>query len=335
MRRLVRSSIRVIPTDPLVQYVWLEMKTAPEVDLRAHEALFAVLNHRWDSWMADGHFDLFGLPCAPSQEYARTLEALLAVDLAEASAAEYVHHNDFSMDIPPGAPPAAYLHHRFAMMRHLVGERFDFFDPSVAPATRVEWLRQEMIIAARVRRRATTYPELPDAGTRTSIASFEFIERCLADDSPLDGSEHDRCALASEAVECFRTGALAFWLDVNPPLRPESADGLLQRLWSEESDALELLRGGYFLALRPTLPEHFKWSDIDMSDFLALQEDADHRAAFYSPEGGRREMDEAERALAQIANRLPSEVADYASMRRRPTADVRSLTSVLARHRGR
>jgi len=37
-----------LPDDPLIQYIWLEIKNNSAINLRAHEALFTVINHRWN-----------------------------------------------------------------------------------------------------------------------------------------------------------------------------------------------------------------------------------------------------------------------------------------------
>ena len=69
-RRLVRESLRAIPRDPLLQYVWLELKDRPSLALREHVSLFAVVDHQWNQWWLDGPPAPLGE--SPSACYART-----------------------------------------------------------------------------------------------------------------------------------------------------------------------------------------------------------------------------------------------------------------------
>ena len=48
------QSLACIPTDPYLQYVWLELKDRGPFNLRLHEALFTVINSRYPAAEA-GH----------------------------------------------------------------------------------------------------------------------------------------------------------------------------------------------------------------------------------------------------------------------------------------
>ena len=76
---------------------------------------------------------------------------------------------------------------------------------------------------------------------------------------------------------------------MNPPLRPAEDGEQVADLLREERDLIERLRGAYFLALRPILPLHYIWSDMDVNDLLILQDDPARRRQFYSPDVARRE----------------------------------------------
>jgi hypothetical protein len=65
-------------------------------------------------------------------------------------------------------------------------------------------------------------------------------------------------------LERSRTAALAYWLRVNPPLAPAGSSEKLEDVLQEERNLIEQLRGANFLALRPALPRHFQWSDMDV-----------------------------------------------------------------------
>jgi len=330
--RLIRSSLQILPTDPLVQYLWLEMKDAPELDLRAHGGLYAVLNHRWAQWRADETYELFGLPAEPSRLYGRALEALLAGNLDEARASDFLKAYDLVSDLRLSGPPAAFIMPRLDLLRYLIGEQLDYFGPEFTDHQRVEWLREAVIDAARKRAAISMFPGWPDASTRTGIALHETIERLLGEDSKLPTPERERSAIALESLELFRTGALSYWLDVIPPLSPANPGEQLGQLLAEERVLLDRMRGAYFLALRPTLPLHYLWSDMDMSDMFALDTPG-RRASFYSADVGREEMSKLDVLVASVANLLSKEASKYAEARQRPSANLARLVSMLGDHR--
>jgi hypothetical protein len=330
--RLIRSSFRVLPTDPLVQYLWLEMKDAPEIDLRAHDALYAVLNHRWAQWRLDEMHDMFGFSAEPSRLYGRALEALLAGDLDDGRAAPFLQAYDFIEEARLGGAPASFILARLHVLRFLIGERLGYLADDVTARQKVEWLADQTARAANVRRAATMIPEAPEAATRTGIAMHEVIERLLADDSNVPTTELDRLTTAFAALESFRTGALAYWLEVIAPLPPAIRSEALEQCLTDERDLVERVRGAYFLALRPTLPLHFLWSDMDLSEMIELSDPA-KRAAFYSADHAREEKTELDRQLVALADRLSAEAPTYAKARQHPATDIARVTSMLTAHR--
>jgi hypothetical protein len=218
LRQLIQTSIQVVPDDPLIQYLWLEIKDDICVNLRAHRASLAVINHDWDQWLIDDGYQMLGLDVEPSRLYARTLEALLAGKLDKPGAAVYLQVFDLISDSE--APPTSFIWHRMMMLRHLIAVRFNFYGPQVTEDECVTHLKKWMEVAGRERARAAGHPEWPDILGRTGHATFELIEHCLAEHTQLSKSEAERCALVLETLERHRTAALTFWLQVNRPLVP-------------------------------------------------------------------------------------------------------------------
>lgn len=329
---LIRSSFRVLPTDPLVQHLWLEMKEAPEINLRAHDALYAVLNHRWAQWHLDEMYEAFGFFAEPSRLYGRALESLLAGDLGDDLAAPFLQAYDFIAESAMAGAPWAFILARMHVLRFLIGERLGYLADDITAREKVDWFADQTARAARARRAASMFPDVPDAAGRAGIAMHELIERLLANDSNVPQTELDRSTTAFAALESFRTGALAYWLDVIPPFRPAIRSEALEQCLIEERDLLERMRGAYFLALRPTLPLHFLWSDMDMSVMFELDDPA-ARAGFYSADRAREEKTNLDAQLIALADRLSHEVPAYAEARRHPAADIARVTSMLTSHR--
>jgi hypothetical protein len=327
LRRLIQRSIDLVPHDPLIQYIWLELKDDTGIDLRGHEALLAVFNHWWGQWRADEEFSLLGLSAAPSRLYARTLAGLLAGTLDQADAGEYLRAHYMAGRIRP-----IVVGHRMSMLQHLIGVRFNYYGRVFTDKEKVEYLRRQTEVVGHDQEEATHYPELPEVLGRTGHPSFEMIEQCLADDARLCWSENERCVLVLETLERMRTGTLMYWLRVNPPLLSVSDNEKLRDLLEEERTLLQQLRGAYFLALRPTLPINYSRPDIDGDTFLAFLDDPAKREQFYSPEIARKEMDQIEHALAGVAERLQTPAPEYAALRRMPNADHGRLVAALNRH---
>ena len=88
------------------------------------------------------------------------------------------------------------------------------------------------------------------------------------------------------------------------------------------------------MALRPTLPLHFLWSDMDMSQMLDLEEQPELRRSFYSPDGARQEKSELDKELSALLERLSAEAPAYGEARR-SVMSVARVASMLSRHRPR
>ncbi len=333
--RLIRSSFHVLARDPLVQYLWLEMKEAPELDLRFHDSLYAVLNHNWCQWSADETYELLGLSAEPSRLFGRALECLLAGDLDESLAGEFLQAYDMlsmaDLRIISGTTPA-FIVSRFSILRHLIGERFDYFKSDYSESQKVEWFMEQVMLAARKRKVATMIPQEPDAGARTGIAMHETIERLLVDDSKHPADESERCTLTIDTLESFRTGALSYWLNVIPPGALKHPDNMMENLLEQERQLIDRMRGAYYLALRPTLPMHTQWCDMDMSIIMDLR-DPEFRTNFYSQDRAREEMNEIEALLAGVADQMLAVNPVYAESRRQPYPGMVHLSSMLGHHR--
>lgn len=335
LRKLIRLSMQLLPDDPLIQYIWLEMKEEAGVDLRSHEALFTLLNHNWAQWWLDVLWPGIG-NVQPSRLYARTLVSFIAGGLDEAAAAGYLQAYDQIIDGKLDVPGKAFVLHRLHMLRQQIGEHFHYYLPEVTDTTLAQVLKERIETVGLGRDRlAGRNPVWPDALGRTSIATFDFIDRCFSPDSRVDGTENERSVMVLETLERFRVGALAYWLRVNPPLTPvaDNSDPKIRSLLRKELKLIEQLRGAYYLTLRPILPVHLEWSDVDYR-LLRTLDDPKERERFYSPDVAREELGEIESALEKVAKRLRTLAPEYASRRLAPAADLNRIVATLNLHTG-
>jgi len=332
LRALVQRSIACVPTDPLIQYIWLELKDDGDFDLRSHNSLFTVINHRWDQWWLDDQYETFGLVAEPSRLYARALMKLLSGEIDERQAAEYLQAYDLISDGHLRLPRLGFAMQRLSMLRRLIGERFHYFPDELTEADHINHLKDQLERAGHKREEALRYPERPDALGRTTMAAFHFVERCLADESALDQPELQRCSLVFETMETLRTAALAYWLRVNPPLTLSAESSEAEKLKEEELNLLEGVRGAYYLVLRPSLPLSFAWSDMWQGDYLDLRA-PEYRRQFYSPDRARDEMNEIEGKLAKVAERFHPLMPEYAERRKNQATTVQRVAGVLRYHR--
>jgi len=322
-QRLVRESMRTIPHDPLLQYVWLEMKDRPGLELREHDALFAVINHRWSQWWLDESPPPLGE--SPSRCYAQTLIKALGGRLDEESGHTYLALYDTleGMGGGTGVPAGWGVPFRLRALRMLVGARLDLFADDSREAM-IEYLEGQVEVLAGNRVQSWQHPELPRIGSRLAAPAFELVERRLAGDP---GAEDLSAAL--ELLERPRLGGLRYWLRIAPPLPPRDAPDNVGALLESEEALIEDLRGASFLTMKPTLPPQFAWADLDAGLKLALEERG-AREAFYSPDVAREEIDQLERELDDLARRIDDLHGGYTHAPQPVTVD--QLVDLLSAH---
>jgi hypothetical protein len=320
-RRLVAESMRSIPHDPLLQYVWLELKDRPELALRDHESLFAIINNRWDQWVVD-ELDRAAVPEPPSRVYAQTLVRALAGRLDAAAGNRFLEMYDRIQVMPPG-PAGMAIAFRFDALRFMVGLQLDLLaDPS--DCALADYLDGQLKRLEGNRDQSWKRPELPRAGTRMNEPLFALLDRYLGPDT---ASDVGGPALAFAALERVRAAGLTFWLRAAPPLAPDQVDAHVRALLDEESHLISLLRGGLFLTQRMTLPAQFQWSDLE----FALVE-PDERRDFYSPARARGEIDAITARLDAVADTLEERMPGVGGAHRACAVSMTQLVEALGDH---
>lgn len=299
---VVRQSLDHLAHDSLIQYLWLELKDRPPMDLRSHRGLFMRINADFHQQPLD---DL--LPVAPSRSYARTLIGVFRGALDPAEADDYLQVEQLLQSSFPDIDQLLFVRttaHAYAVAQHS-GRLLDH------PAT--DFWRNLAGLAADIRYRADRHPDWPELGQRLNAPLFQYAQETLAAGDP-------DAALA--AIEHYRVAALDYWLRIAPPLVGADVPAADTDLGRQESELLGYLRGAYFLTLFPTLPRHYHRYGRTLDDAL-------DGPAQLDPDVGRSQLQDLSTELTDLYQRSAPTAPLYVAKRLAPTADLDRMAASL------
>ena len=129
-RQVISQSLARIPYDPLVQYVWLQLKDREPFNIRDHHTFFGLINCWYKSWILDEM-----MPVTPSECYARTLIAWFRGTLTKEESHEYIASYNWwhSTKEVPG-----FIEVRLLAMAVVLAEQCDLFELLFARKTTPE-----------------------------------------------------------------------------------------------------------------------------------------------------------------------------------------------------
>ena len=245
--RLVDQSMRRIPSDPFLQYLWLEIKDRPPFNIRDHDSLFGRVNHRYGHHLLHQLDASFGAD-ALMRRYARALIAYFRGDTDAYTAADTPGTFLNFGDMLRPADPASYAR-LFALA--------NLGHPN--PSDRADNWKTLAAYSASI---------LEEAQRAGAYVAFDNIL-----DIPfhyLPGNTPTDVEAALAAVERYRTGGLWYWLTVAPPAL--GIDNTLPpALQTEEERILSELRGARFIRLIPNLPSHYQRYGYSMNERFATR----------------------------------------------------------------
>jgi hypothetical protein len=317
LRTLIRLSLDRIPEDPLTQYVWLEMKDKPSLELRSHH-FFYLINRRYGQYLPDETW-----PVSPSQLYARTLIRWLDGSLGRDDVGTYLTIIEQARDfenvrkhIPGRSDWSVYL--RMISLAYRLADEYGLFADDSSQARQLATWRSLVGQVTRMRGTHHLNPHRADLEGTLNYPLFHVIEH-----SP-DPAQTVR------DLEGYRAAAMTFPLAVTPPAAPaaqaapsrqgESLDQQLDR----ERELIRWLRGAYFVINYEFLPQHFR-------RYTHMAPGASARGL--DLETGRGDYAEVERLLGELYADMNTTAPDYAARRRDPTASIETIARALGQHK--
>lgn len=305
IRELVHRSLRMIPKDPLLQWIWLRLRDRPPFDLRAHDVLYGRISRRWDGTAVHALDNM--TDDALSQAFADAAIEHFAGGTTDAGRRNLLdaHALMEETEVERSSPEVL---HRVRALITLVSDptRVSGGGRSIAAG----WATLADRACAIVEARRRTYSA--DVYDRSLDISFYYLSR----DTPA------ALADALAMTERYRCAGMWFWRRVVTPPQPidnPEAEALLE----EERELIWELRGNHFHRLLPSLPMSFRrllsW---DCADMLGAQE----RIAFErAPEDARR-LDE---RFRDLTSRLAAVAPEYVAARTRTHVEVEDFVVAL------
>jgi hypothetical protein len=327
-RRLVKSSLLAIPTDPLLQYIWLELKDRPPINLREHRVLFAVINARYNHPRLES-----GFPVSMAEVYAHTIIELFRGTLDDYTVQTfYENFNPFSQtgDITDASADfrIATLGIELSRSECGAGQRLR----SLFAEHSEQMMAVSMKFACNMLEESVMYPEWPNVNNFANAFLHELIESKLSlIESSFDPEILMECVTA---VEKLRAAALSYWLMITPPLPRMDDPAALEDLINEDSHLRLILRSAYFLARWNSFPEHYRLFSISIHGASnPIQAAQDQLGVPTDSETGRKRYRRAQQDLLNLIKRMEDVSPRYADRRGNPVPSASRIFEQLNSHR--
>ncbi|MDO8654153.1 MAG: hypothetical protein Q7R66_18430 [Undibacterium sp.] len=315
VRSLVDQNMRTLSRNPLIQYIWLEMKDRGPFDLRQHRVLFASINNCFHCHPLHQLDDM--APMSLCQAYARVVIGALRGRVEETDRRELFGAMAILSGLVKSRAPDAYL--RIAALTHMLSD-IDAKDPLE------EWSSQASMAA-----------DIVQWADRNGI--YDPFERVL--DIPFYGlnvDSIDALEKTMDSIEAYRLANLGYWLTITPPFCHEN---LPSDLLEQEQMLLRELRGARFIRLLPHLPSHYKRYGFRIDEALdgpptGAQPVPDKIGLLgfdpFDQETGKRILNETWKQLEQLHEQMRITCPSYAQVRAKPPSSAGDFVSALRSH---
>ena len=303
LKELVTVSISRIATDPLLQYIWLEMKDRQPIDLRQHSALFILINSYYRDNSPVSLFEDLGMGSL-SKVYARILIA--------------------SMRGPVTDEDKAKLREVWSLFKAIIDDRDPLSELRLAGLC-------NLVLTDDAQQWTAVWRGLTRDASRllaalTEESDFTPYHCCLM--MPfyyVEAQSLESEVSAVDALEHHRSGGLRYHLAIAPP-RVRIANEPIRKLLGEEATLLYTLRGSHFVRLIPQLPEHYKvvetWGQPDSRE----EERPDN---LLSDETAKQVLSDTWAQLSDLWARMFEVEPAYAHQRKYPYTDVEAFIEAL------
>jgi hypothetical protein len=319
---VVRQSLAALPTDPLVQYVWLAMKDRPPLNLRDHRSLFTKINLVYSvAPVVDG------LVSQASAVFARALIGWFRGDLRPEQAEGYLAACEAIEPITSMTGWLVVL--RLFAFREVVRERFT---PSASGGGAAAGGTEAWYALADIVRQASgqagQFRIQAPVDRRNELPFARLIEEELSQANAAGGPARVDRVLAE--VERTRSALLSHWLTLTPPLPTPDEGQAMQALLAEQERLVDRIHGAYFLILFAMMPWHFRRYQMSMDDILA-ESPAEIQERF-DPAVGLQTYGELRAQLDALIAKMSEAAPGFANSYRHPEATVATLIRMIGSH---
>lgn len=316
VRNLVDYCLRVIPREPLIQYIWLDMKDRGPFDLRRHHVLFGRINSVFPGHPLHQLETMSSVPLG--RTYAKVAIGAMCDRVLDSDRDELFRSMALIGPLVEMQAPAVFL--RIASLTNIISH-----GPSQELTERWRSLARMAASILRWADRKGIYEPFQH------VLDMPFY--ALAVDSPQAAEE------ALDAIEAYRQANLDYWLLISPPaVRDAKLDALLR----EEQDLLRELRGARFIRLLPHLPAHYRRYGFNLDEALpdlpkgAGASPDEKRPVQFEPFDQNVAidlLDETHKALEELHQRMRAIAPGYAESRIKPPSTSDDFVSALSAHR--
>jgi hypothetical protein len=250
--QLVQRSLVVIPFDPGLQAIWLQLKDRPPFALRSHKELFSSINLYWADIplhlmrgldAGQHQVDAVSLYSQPSRAYAAAATEYFGAGITPQTLAELGETHEFSSGLMMRHAPEALIRIRSLLTLAVPDAR-----PPDVPASAERWriLAEAACATVQARERG-----LRDSYDRVLDIPFYYLDRAA-----LTGLTE-----AIELAERYRQAGMWFWRLVTP-VSARAPDPAVQQLIGRARDVVAELHARRFLGMIPYLPARAAILDV-------------------------------------------------------------------------
>jgi hypothetical protein len=327
---IVRQSMLIISSDPLVQYVWLELKDRPGFNLRSHRLLFQRINTYWSQSPLD---ELS--PDPPSRSYARALIGWFGGKLTDKLGQDFLQGYELHRAQFPSVNLIDFI--RLTSLARIVVNELGWTTPDFTNQEEMESWFKIADLGRRVMEVSNLHPEWPRIYCRVNIGIFHIHESVLSGNNAAPSASDAGVDRAFRALEEIRAAAISFWLFMVPPFAPPQEEQVLltnteqeqglPTIAEQEQEMLSYLRGAHFQILTPILPKHFSFPMEQIQDDMAKGWN------LFDPEVGRKQFKKLIKDLDSLYNSCLTIAPQYAKKRLQSSVDLRGAMHLISSHR--
>jgi hypothetical protein len=316
VRTLVSHCMRILPREPLIQYIWLDMKDRGPFSLRDHRVLFGHINNRFHNHPLHELDEI--LPRSISQAYAKALIAWMRGHVQKATLNHLFDTMALASDLIRSGAPDTYL--RITALATLIKGANSRKDDE-------QWNALASLAASVIQ-------------WADHNGIYEPFDHAL--DAPFYELRTESSAALEHTLDCieaYRQANLGYWLSISPPLHHEGMPG---ELLDREQALLRELRGARFIRLLPHLPSHYGRYGFKIDEALAgpppgvTPSARDKGLLQFDPfdqELAQRNLREARERLLELYEQMRGTCPEYAEVRMAPPMSANDFAAALNSHR--